>query len=146
MHHITAVTLCPMIIHAMFCYSGTVTLSPSGVAPVCSGDQLELTCTATGDPLQWRFSVIRGDETTVTEIRRSVNSIGPVTSNLTINSIVFNFSRISAHNSIPVMSRLMISPVSNRLNGTVMNCMNVDSGELSSTTIIIGERGALQGI
>ena len=130
----------------MFCHSGTAILSPSGVAPVCSGDQLELTCTITGDPLQWRFSVIRGNETSDTEIRRSVNSIGPVTSNLTVNSIVFNFSRISAHNSVPVMSRLMISPVSNSLNGTVMNCVDVESGEVSSTTIIVGGRDALQGI
>ena len=45
------------------------------------------------------------------------------------------------------MSRLVISPVSNSLNGTVMNCVDVaDSGEVSSTTIIVGGRGALQGI
>ena len=147
-HNNTAIymTLCPMIIHAMFCHSGMVILSPSGVAPVCSGDELELTCTTTRNPLQWRFSVIRGDETTATEIRRSINSIGPVTSNLTINSTVFNFSRISAPNSMPVTSRLVISPVSNGLNGTVMSCVDVDSGEVASTTIIVGERGALQGI
>ena len=144
-HNNTAMILCPIIIHAMFCHSGTAILSPSGVAPVCSGHQLELMCTITGDPLQWRFSVIRGDETTATEIRRSVNSIGPVMSNLTVNSTVFNFSRISAHNSMPVMSRLVISPVNNRLNGTVMNCVDVESGDVASTTIIVGERGALQG-
>jgi hypothetical protein len=60
--------------------------------------------------------------------------------NLIINSMVFNFSRISAHNSMPVMSRLVISPVSNSLNGTVMNCVDLDTGKVSSTTVIVGER------
>jgi hypothetical protein len=60
--------------------------------------------------------------------------------------MVFNFSRISAHNSRPVMSTLVISPVSNSLNGTVMNCVELDTGEVSSTTIIVGDRVALQGM
>ena len=47
---------------------------------------------------------------------------------------------------MPVVSRLVNSPVSNGLNGTVMNCENVGAGEVASTTIIVGERGALQGI
>ena len=68
-------------------------------------------------------------------------------SQLTVNSTVFNFSRISADSSVmTVMSRLAISPVSNRLNGTVMNCVDVEAVEVASTTIIVGERGALQGI
>ena len=71
-------------------------------------------------------------------------------SQLIVNSTMFNFSRISAHNhsSMPVVSRLVISPVSNGLNGTVVNCVNVRTAhsEVSSTTIIVGERGALQGM
>ena len=129
----------------MFCYSGEVTLSPSGVAPVCSGDQLELTCTTTGELLQWRFSVIRGNETTATKFTRTITSTGSVMSHLTVNYTVFNFSRISAHNSISVISRLVISPVSNGLSGTVMNCVDVDTAEVSSTTIIIGERTSSLG-
>ena len=121
--------------------SGTVTLSPSGVAPVCSEDQLELMCTVTGALLQWRFSTILG------ELTRTITSTGPAMSQLTVLSTVFNFSRISADSSMmPVVSRLVISPVSNRLNGTVMNCVNAEAGEVASTTIIVGERGALQGI
>jgi hypothetical protein len=126
----------------MFCHSltGAVTLSPSGVAPVCSGDQLELICTTAGDLLLWRFSVIRGDDTTATEFERSTSS---AMFQLTVNSMVFNFSTI---NSMPVISRLVINPVNNSLNGTVMNCEDVDTLEGSSTTIIVGERGALQGM
>ena len=145
-HNNTAMTLCRIIIHAMFYHPGAVTLSPSGVAPVCSGDQLELMCTITGELLQWRFRVFRGDETSATQLTRAVSSTSPATSYLIVNSTVFNFSRISAHNSVPVMSRLVISPVSNGLNGTVMSCVEVHRREVASTTIIVGERGALQGI
>ena len=113
---------------------------------MCSGDELELTCTITGELLQWRFSVIRGNDTAATHFSRTITSTGLAMLNLTVNSTVFNFSRISAHNSMPLMSRLVISPVSNGLNGTVMNCVDVHTREVSSTTIIIGERGVSQGI
>jgi hypothetical protein len=132
----------------MFCLSGerAVRLSPSGVAPVCSGGQLELTCTTTGNFLRWSFSVFRGNETSATEFIRTISSTSEAMAQLVVNSMVFNFSRISAHNSMPVMSSLVISPVSSSLNGTVMNCMDADTGEVSSTTFIVGERGALQGM
>ena len=139
-HNNTAVTI---IIHAMFYHSGAVILSPSGVAPVCIGNQLELMCTVTGDLLQWRFSVFRGNETSATEFTRTLTSTSSVMANLTVNSILFHFLRISTDDSMPLMSRLVISPVSNRLNGTVMNCEDVHGAEVSSTTICIG---ALQGI
>ena len=135
--------VCPIIIHAMFCHSGLVTLSPSGVAPVCSGDQLELICTITGELLQWRFRVFHGNETFATEFTRTITSTSSVMANLTVNSILFRFLRISTDDSMPLMSRLVISPVSNRLNGTVMNCEDVHVAEVSSTTIFVG---SLQGI
>ena len=138
MHH------CHEHVHG-FNHPGAVTLSPSGVAPVCSGDQLELTCTTTGDPLQWRFRVYRRNEITAIEITRTITSTGSAMLNVIVNSTVFNFSRISAPNSMPVTSRLVISPVSNGLNGTVMNCVDVEAGDVLSTTIIVEERGALQG-
>ena len=135
-----------LYIHAMFCYSGAVTLSPSGVAPVCSGDQLELMCTITGDLLQWSFSVFRGNETTAIDFRRTITPTSAEMLQLVVDSLVFNFSRISAPDSMPVISTLVISPVSRRINGTVVNCENVGEREVSSTTIIVGERGALQGM
>ena len=82
------------------------------------------------------------------DFTRTFDSTGSPTSQLTVNStLMFNFSRISANNGVPVMSRVVISPVSNSLNGTVMKCVDTDTAEVPSTTIIIGigERGALQG-
>ena len=123
-------------------------LSPPGIAPVCNGDQLELMCTTPGSQLEWRFSVIRGNETNATEFSRIIVSSGPpsvVMPLLVVNSTTFNISRPSTEGR-PVMSRLLINPVSNNLNGTVMNCVDVFTSELSSTTIVIIMMDSLQGI
>jgi hypothetical protein len=37
----------------------------------------------------------------------------------------------------------VISPVKNSLNGTVMNCLDMNEEEVSSTTIIVAETGVL---
>ena len=89
--------------------------------------------------------MIRGNETTATIFTRTITSTGSIMSNLTVNSTVFNFSRISARNRMPVVSRLVISPVSNGLDGTVVNCVDVDAAEVLSTKIIIGERNLSLG-
>ena len=113
---------------------------------MCSGDQLELTCTITGDLLQWRFRVFRGNETDPIDFRRTISPTSAEMLQFTADSLVFNFLRISAYDSMPVISTLVISPVSRRINGTVVNCDNVGASEVSSTTIIVGERGTLQGM
>ena len=128
---------------------GAVIISPPGVAPVCDGDQLELTCTTTGRQLEWRFSVIRGNETTATEFSRIIQATGSASDAMTqlvVNSIVFSFSRTSAEDSLPVMSRLLITSVSRSLNGTVINCEDLDTSEISSTTVVIRETDSLQGM
>ena len=94
-------------------------ISPPGVAPVCDRDQLELTCTTTGNQLEWRFNVIRGNATTATEFSRIIGATGSASaamSQLVVNSITFSFSRTSAEDSSPVMSRLLINSVSRSLN------------------------------
>ena len=106
----------------VFCHSGISTLSPPGVAPVCSGGQLELTCTTTGGFLVWTFNVFRGNESTVTNILRNIlstDSAGGAMSELIVNSTMFNFSRTSAQDRLPVMSRLLINPVSGQ---STWNC------------------------
>jgi hypothetical protein len=108
---------------------------------VCIGDQLELTCTTTADSLQWRFSVIRGNETAATEFRRTIRSTGSDLSQLEVNSIMFNFSRTTSHGSVPVRSILSIGPISNSLNGTMIHCV---TSEMSLTAII--QRYSIQGM
>ena len=128
---------------------GAVMISPPGVAPVCDGDQLELTCTTTGSLLEWRFNVIRGNATTATEFSRIILATGSASnamSLLVVNSIMFRFSRTSVEDSLPVMTRLLINPVSRSLNGTVINCEDVGTSEVSSTTVIVRETDLLQGM
>ena len=83
--------------------------------------------------------MIRGNEVTATEFSRTIRSTGGTLSPLEVNSTIFNFSRTSAGNDLPVMSRLLISAVTSGLNRTVINCKDVDTAEVSATTVIIRE-------
>ena len=58
---------------------------------------------------------------------------------LIVNSATFNFSRISAQNSLPLMSQLLIGPADGRLNGTEVNCEDLDSSERAVTVINVIE-------
>ena len=124
-------------------------ISPTERAPVCSGGQLELTCATTGSSLEWTFDAFRENATTANEnyhVIPRAGSPGPSLPLLLINSTMFNFSKTSADGASPVMSRLWISPVSRYLNGTVINCVDLDTANISSTTVIVRERDSLQGI
>jgi hypothetical protein len=129
-------------------HAGTVTITPPGVARVCSGSHLELMCTTAGGFLRWRFNVTRGFNDIVTSTRTIQSAVPAVDAmfELEVNSTMFNFSRTSAEGSLPVMSTVVISHVSSSLNGTVMNCIDLSTSNLSSTIIIIGEREPLQGM
>lgn len=110
---------------------------PSGIAPACSGDQLELTCSVTANLLEWRINV-----TSVARIYiRGVSSDGPTinvqTNTLMINSSNITFSRISNENAVPLISRLFISYVGDGLNGTIVTCEDVVSSQSTSTIITV---------
>ena len=119
----------------MYCensVSGTVSIFPSGVALVCSGDQLELICNITGRLLDWRFFLIDNKTGAAREYaRKGISADGPreaQTSNQTrFNSTVIIFSRISSQDSPILTSRVLTSAVSSSLNGTVVTCMDVAS-------------------
>ena len=122
-------------------------ISPTERAPVCSGGQLELMCTTTED-LEWGFNVFRENEITLPRVLRVIPSVAPSPSETSqlINSTVFYFTKTSAEGALPVMSRLLISPVSRDLNGTVISCEDLSTADVSSTTVIVRERDSLQGI
>ena len=58
-------------------------------------------------------------------------------SDLELNSITFIFSRISVAGSLPLISMLMINPVTDELNGTLVNCTDVLLSETNSTSVSI---------
>ena len=111
-----------------------VVISPPEVASVCSGDQLELTCTVAETFLEWSVFLVPEGETMARKFFRIIHS-GSATSDLEVNSITFTFLRISAEGSQPVVSRLLIAPVSDDLNGTEVNCTDVLPSNTSSTHI-----------
>ena len=56
---------------------------------------------------------------------------------ITVNSIMFTFSRISYPNRQPLVSRLLINRVNSSINGTVVNCADRETRNMSSTIIIV---------
>ena len=127
-----------------FLHAGVVEIFPSLVAPVCQvGDRLELTCSVTGAFLIWEFAVSQENGSPVT-FRPDVTSDGPsgVASPVMVNSTTFSFSRLSAQDGSPLISRMTIIPVSEGLNGVQVSCMDVEVSESATTTIrIIDARG-----
>ena len=112
-----------------------MTISPSGTARACDGDQLELTCSLTGRALEWNINLLLEDDS-FEHVLDSISQILP-SHTVTVNSIIkFIFTRISPPNSQPLMSRLVISLVnSSIINGTVVNCADRETRNSSSTII-----------
>ena len=129
-------------------YTGAVTISPSGLVSVCTGDQLELICTnVTGSILEWRINVTSVASNRI--YRRGITSedgTDAQTHRLIINTSVLIFSRISKENEIPLASRLLVNPVSDSLNGTEVTCEDVTfSSESTSMMIIVQASAKIQG-
>ena len=85
------------------------------------------------------------DTHTITRTIQAVVPAGDAMSQFTVNSTMFNFSRTSAEGSLPMISKVVIGPVSSSLNGTMMNCIDLGTASSTATTIIVGERKPLQG-
>ena len=116
-------------------HAGTVKISPSEIASVCSGDQLELMCNATGSLLEWNFSHIDETGTARQFIRRGIAADGPAdlqTFTVEYNSTMFTFSKTSAQESPILTSRVVIDSVNDNLNGTVVICVDITSPRMES--------------
>ena len=119
-------------------YTGTVTLSPMTVTPVCHvGDPLQLTCTASVEFISW--SIFRVNEQGILEraiIDEPINSrdVHQLTETTVNDLATFTFMRISARNAVPLVSTLSIDSVSIGLNGTVVNCTDTRNREESLTS------------
>ena len=114
--------------------AGALVISPSGIVPVCSGDQLELVCNSTRSPLEWRLNVPN-----VARVYRSgiASDLSETGGEIQINSTTITFSRITNTNEVPLLSRLLIDSVNVSLNGTEVICEDVTTLESASTTITI---------
>ena len=133
-HKANCILTCMMIIIATLTTSDTVILSPPEVAPVCSGDELELTCTVPGRVLEWFITLPQ--DMTIEHPVNSVEQFFPVHT-VTVSNISFTFSRISPPNSHPLISRLLISPATSVVNRTVVVCEDTEMRTNSSTRVHI---------
>jgi hypothetical protein len=121
-------------------------ISPPEVAPVCSGDELELACTAPGRALEWNITLMPPSEDMTYEYRYPLNSVEqsfPVHT-ITVNNVSFIFSRISPSNSRPLISRLLISPATNVVDGILVVCADRETRTNSSTSVnVVHNNGTL---
>ena len=116
-----------------------VMLFPPNIAPVCGGDELELTCAVSGRALEWNVSIpwMLPEFSTFKHSLTSVERSSP-DHTITINgSNSFVFSRISPQDSQPLISRLLISPTTGAVNGTVIICTDRETRNSSSTRVYI---------
>ena len=126
----------------MHALPGAVTVFPSGIASVCSGDSLELNCSTSGNILEWSFGPTR----TTSRYTRALSTTNQPPEPISIDAARFIFSRLSAANSLPLVSTLLINPVNMGLNGTKVNCTDVGTSETVTTTITIINEDWIEGI
>ena len=125
--------------------AGVVEISPSGVAPVCRvGDQLELMCTSSGTIHRWEFIFLPENILHTTAPVSSAGTSG-VPQPLTVSGSMITFSRLSGQDILPLISRAVVSHVTNGLNGAVVNCFEGVSStdSVATTTIRIIDPGQL---
>ena len=122
------------IVASLFTLSATSIINPPETAPVCIGDQLAITCNVTGNFLKWSINLFlsTGDES-----YSRILSTFSETTYLQLNNTQFTFSRVSPQSNLPLESVVLISPATNYLNGTVVNCTDTATGKSSSTIIKI---------
>ena len=116
-----------------------MTLRPPEVAPVCSGDELELTCTIPGRGLEWVITLMPPSEDTTYEYPlNSVEMSLPVhTIKVNNQNISLIFSRVSPPNSRPLISRLLISPATSVIDRAIVVCEDIEMRTNSSTRVHI---------
>ena len=116
--------------------AGTPTTHPVGTVSACRGDdQLELMCSVPNGFLEWSFSLVLENDTTPMSYSRVLTRSTTGSSYLEVGPLTFTFSRTSNIGSLPLMSTLLIRPVSNVLNGTQVNCTDRLTMESQSSRI-----------
>ena len=106
---------------------------------ICQGEQLELTCTTYTNVsfLRWT-SLLQNEPGKVRMYSRyiSLMDVSQQDTSMVVNSTSFNVSRVSHRGMSPLVSRLLINPVTIGLNGTQVNCTEVYSDTTMSNVNI----------
>ena len=130
------------VAHIIFFFTETqLILSPSGVARVCPGGDLAITCSTDRSFLEWNitpsFTIPGQPYRTRLVVASSSQDLEP----LVLNMISFDFSH-STHNngsSVSLVSVLSVTSVPDILNGTRVNCTDIGASlaETSTSTVTV---------
>ena len=128
----------------LFQASGIVMMSPSDVVSVCNEDQLKIVCSTTENFLRWNVTLDQSKGLSIRTFTRTISSLS-VSSYISpvrlIDSITIYFNRSSIEGELPLRSSLVISPVSNIINSTLLTCMELTSSNLSTAVVHVVEEG-----
>ena len=109
-----------------------MTLIPAGIAAVCPGDQLTFVCNTNNKFLKWNVTLSEAHSNGVLTQEEFV-SIGSESSfYITLNGTLFNITKTSNDSDELLTSTLTIMSVSRNLNGTTVNCTEVEE-DLNNT-------------
>ena len=107
------------------------------VATVCNGSQLELNCTITESALQW--SII--PEQNHSQLS-AITHIPTKNRSFLYGDSIVTFTIIS--HPMELISFIVISPITNSLNGTEVKCTDLEDQESSSTVInTVNDQGSV---
>ena len=101
-------------------------------------------CTTTGGFLEWDIYQIPENGISVVNLggRLFSNRPGQTPSYRLIDSVFFNFSRVSLPDTLPLVSRVVISPANSSINGTEVVCEDsVTRTSLSTIIYVTPEEG-----
>ena len=121
----------PFVMSYIILVEGRVIMPLTEVSLVCEGGQLELNCTITGSLLQWRIIPDQNQSQLSpmahTPLRNQSFEYGGSTVMFVILSQSMEMTTY----------RTLFSPVSSSLNGTVVECTDLEDRESSSTFISV---------
>ena len=127
------------ILYITHTVEGRVTTTLPEVAAVCNGNQLELNCTITGSLLQWKI-IPWQNKTVHSQLSDLMHS--PIRNrSLQYGDSTITYTIIS-HPMELTLYRIVISPITNNLNGAKVKCTDFEDQESSSTVIdVVNEQG-----
>ena len=119
----------------------SISSDSTDVVSICLGGELSLTCIINASFLQWNINIphYNQGQTSITRLF-STNRVTNIAETFTINETDFGISKTSDRGAVTLVSTLSITNVSVGLNGTLIQCMEVDGTmnptlKLFSTTI-----------
>ena len=110
-------------------------LSPSGVARVCSGEELAITCSTDRSFLEWNVTIVSPESEQNVSRSRLISSVGSIDP-LRINMRTFNISRTTnaLDGSSASLQSIIVITVTVDLNGTVVRCTDIGSSLAEKST------------